>query len=80
MIRIRDVIYDKTQFYDSAKIDSSHSLITVVKNIVKVLKVFNNIFFEVVIQKKNNRDEYVNHLKNESIEENADQSNKSKNR
>jgi hypothetical protein len=79
VIRIRDVIFDKTRFYDSAEIDSSHLLITIVKNIVKVLKVSNNIFFEVMIQKKNDCDEYVDHLKNESVEEEADQSNKSKN-
>ncbi len=48
------------------------------KDIVKVLRVSNNIFFEVVIQKKNNRDEYVDHLKNESIEKEIDQSDKSK--
>ncbi len=67
VIRIRDVIFDKTQFYDSAKIDSSQLLNTVVKNIVKVLKISNNIFFEVMIQKKNDCDEYVNHIKNKSI-------------
>jgi hypothetical protein len=78
MIRIRDVTFDKTRFYDSAEIDSSHLLITVVKDTVKVLKVSNNIFFEVVIQKKNDRDEYVDHLENESVEKKIDQSEKSK--
>ncbi len=42
------------------------------KNTVKVLKISNNIFFEIVIQKKNDRDEYVNHIKNESIEKKVD--------
>ncbi len=42
------------------------------------MKISNNIFFEIVIQKKNDRDEYVDHLKDESVEEEADQSNKSK--
>jgi hypothetical protein len=49
------------------------------KDIVKILKFSNNIFFEVMIQKKNDRDDYVDHLKNVSVKENADQSNKSKN-
>ncbi len=79
VIRTRDVIFDKTRFYDFAEIDSSHLLITVMKDIVKVLKVSNNIFFEVMIQKKNNRNEYVDHLENESIKEKTDQLNKSKN-
>ncbi len=78
MIRTRDVFFDKTRFYNFAKIDSNHLLITIMKNIVKVLKISNNIFFEVVIQKKNDRDEYVNHLKNESVKKEVDQSNKSK--
>ncbi len=78
MIRTRDVTFDKTRFYDSAEIDSSHLLITVVKNTVKVLKISNNIFFEVMIQKKDDRDEYFDHLKDESVEEEADQSDKSK--
>jgi hypothetical protein len=49
------------------------------KNTVKILKVLNNIFFEIMIQKKNNRDEYVDHLKNESIKKEVDQLDKSKN-
>jgi hypothetical protein len=78
MIRIRDVIFNKTRFYNLAEIDSSHLLITVIKNIMKILKISNNIFFEIVIPKKNDRDEYVDHLKNESVEKKADQLNKSK--
>jgi hypothetical protein len=77
VIRTRDVIFDKTQFYDFVKTDSSYLLITIVKDIVKVLKISNNIFFEVMIQKKDDRDEYVDHIENESIE--TDQSDKSKN-
>ncbi len=79
MIRTRDVTFDKTRFYDSAEIDSNHLLITIMKDTVKVLKVSNNIFFEVMIQKKNDRDEYVNHLENESVKKEIDQSKKSKN-
>ncbi len=78
VIRIRDVIFDKTRFYDFAKIDSSHLLITVMKNTVKILKVSNNIFFEMMIQKKNDHNEYVDYLKNESVKKEVDQSNKSK--
>ncbi len=79
VIRTRDVTFDKTRFYDSAEIDSSHLLITIMKDTVKVLKVSNYIFFEVIIQKKDDRDEYVDHLKYESVKEEADQSDKSKN-
>ncbi len=35
------------------------------KNTVKVLKISINIFFKVVIQKKNDYDKYINHIKNE---------------
>ncbi len=45
VIRTRNVIFNKTQFYNFAKIDSSYLLIIIVKNIVKVLKISNNIFF-----------------------------------
>ncbi len=76
VIRTRNITFDKTRFYDSAKIDSNHLLITIMKDTVKVLKVSNNIFFEVMIQKKNDRDEYVDHLKDESVEKEADQSDK----
>ncbi len=79
MICTREVTFDKTRFYDFAKIDSSHLLITVMKNTVKILKNSNNIFFEVVIQKKHDRDEYVDHIENEAIKKEIDQFNKSKN-
>jgi hypothetical protein len=78
VIRTRNVIFNKTQFYDSAKINSIQLLITIMKDIVKILKISNNIFFEVVIQKKNDHDEYIDHIENESIKE-IDQFNKSKN-
>ncbi len=48
-------------------VKSSMNFHSFMKNIVKILKILNNIFFEIVIQKKNDRDEYINHLKNESI-------------
>ncbi len=73
VIRIRDVTFDKTRFYDFVEIDSHHLLITVVKDTVKVLKVSNNIFFEVMIQKKNDRDEYVDHLEDELKKKEVDQ-------
>ncbi len=79
VIRTRDVIFDKTRFYDFAKIDSSHLLITIKKDTVKILKISNNIFFEIMIQKKDDRDKYVDHLKNESVEKETGQLNKSKN-
>ncbi len=79
MICIRNVIFNKTRFYNFAKIDLSHLLIIIMKNIVKILKISNNIFFEVVIQKINNCDKYINHLKNKSIEKKVEQFHKSKN-
>ncbi len=78
MIYIRDVIFNKTRFYDFAEIDLNHLLITIMKDIVKILKILNNIFFEIMIQKKNDRDEHVNHLKNEFVKKKVDQLNKSK--
>ncbi len=72
VIRTRNVIFNKTRFYDFAKIDSSHLLITVVKDTVKILKISNNIFFEVMIQKKDDHDEYVDHLEDESIKKEID--------
>jgi hypothetical protein len=62
----------KHDFYNFAKIDSSHLLITIMKNIVRILKVLNNIFFEVKIQKKDHYNKYINYFKNESIKEKTD--------
>jgi hypothetical protein len=75
IIRIKDVIFDKTLFYDFAKLDSKHLLITSVKETLEILKVSNNIFFEMIIENEN--DLSIDHLKDESIEsrfeESADQ-------
>ncbi len=68
IVRIRDVIFDKTLFYDLAKLDSRHLLITNVKNTLKILKISNNIFFEMIIEKENENDLSIDHLKDESIE------------
>jgi FtsZ-binding cell division protein ZapB len=68
IIRIRDVIFDKTLFYDLAKLDSRHLLIISVKNTLEILKVSNNIFFEVIIEKDDETDQMIDHLENESIE------------
>ncbi len=68
IIRIRDVIFDKTLFYDLAKLDSRHLLITSVKDTLEILKVSNNIFFEVIIEKNDEADQMIDHLKDESIE------------
>jgi hypothetical protein len=77
VVRIRDVIFDKTLFYDFAKLDFKHLLIINVKKTLKILKALNNIFFELIIEDKN--DLSIDHLENESIEsrfeESVDQTN-----
>jgi hypothetical protein len=67
VVRIKDVLFDKTLFYDLAKLDSRHLLITSVKDTLEILKISDNIFFEVIIEKDEN-DLSIDHLKNESIE------------
>ncbi len=67
IIRIRDVIFDKTLFYDFAKFDSRHLLIISVKNTLKILEVSNNIFFEMIIEKDDEINQMIDHLKDESI-------------
>ncbi len=74
IIRIRNVIFDKTLFYDLAKLDSRHLLITDVKKTLKVIKISNNIFFEVIIEKVNETDQMIDHLKDESIESRFEES------
>jgi hypothetical protein len=68
VIRIRDVLFDKTLFYDLAELDSKHLLITSVKNTLKVIEISDNIFFEMIIEKENETDQMIDHLKDESIE------------
>jgi hypothetical protein len=48
------------------------------KYIVKIVKISNNISFEIMIQKKDDRDEYIDSLKNESIKKEVNQFDKSK--
>jgi hypothetical protein len=38
------------------------------KNTLKILKISDNIFFEMIIEKNDENDQMINHLKNESIE------------
>ncbi len=68
IIRIKDVIFDKTLFYDLAKLDSRHLLIISLKNTLKILKISNNIFFEMIIEKNDEIDQMIDHLKDESIQ------------
>jgi hypothetical protein len=68
VIRIKDVLFDKTLFYDFAELDSRHLLITNVKDTLKTLKISNNIFFEMIIEKDDETDQMINHLEDESIE------------
>jgi hypothetical protein len=51
IIQIKNVIFNKTFFYDFAKFNLKHLLIINMKNTLKVLKVLNNIFFEIIIKK-----------------------------
>ncbi len=78
IIRIRNVIFDKTLFYDLAKLDSRHLLIISVKKTLKIIEISDNIFFEMIIE-ENENDLSIDHLKNESIElrfeESVDQTN-----
>ncbi len=77
VIWIKDVNFDKTLFYDLAKLDSRHLLIISVKETLKILKISDNIFFGMIIEDEN--DLSIDHLKDESIEirfeESADQTN-----
>jgi hypothetical protein len=68
IIRIRNVIFDQTLFYDFAKLDSRHLLIINVKETLKIIKISNNIFFEMIIEKDDEIDQMIDHLKNELIE------------
>ncbi len=68
IIRIKDVLFDKTLFYDLAEFDSRHLLIINVKETLKIIEISNNIFFEVIIEKENEIDQIIDHLKDESIE------------
>ncbi len=78
IVRIRDVIFDKTLFYDLAKLDSKHLLIINVKETLKIIEISNNIFFEMIIEEDEN-DLSIDHLEDESIElrfeESVDQTN-----
>jgi hypothetical protein len=56
IIRMKDVIFDKTLFYDFAKLDSRYLLIINVENTLEILKVSNNIFFEMIIEKNDEID------------------------
>jgi hypothetical protein len=67
IIRIKDVLFDKTLFYDFAELDSKHLLIISVKKTLKILEISNNIFFEMIIEEDEN-DLSIDHLKDESIE------------
>jgi hypothetical protein len=68
IIRIKDVLFDKTLFYDFSKLDSRHLLIISVKDTLKILEVSDNIFFEMFIEKNDEIDQMIDHLKDESIE------------
>ncbi len=72
IVRIRNVIFDKTLFYDFAKLDSRHLLITSVKKTLKILKISDNIFFEMIIEDED--DLSIDHLEDESIESRFEES------
>jgi hypothetical protein len=68
IVRIKNVLFDKTLFYDLAKLDSKHLLIINVKDTLEILKISDNTFFEMIIEKDDETDQMIDHLKNESIE------------
>ncbi len=68
IVRIRDVLFDKTLFYDFAKLDSKHLLIINVKETLKIIEISDNIFFEMIIEKDDETDQTIDHLEDESIE------------
>ncbi len=74
IVRIRDVLFDKTLFYDFAKLDSKHLLIINVKETLEVIKISNNIFFERISEKENETDQMIDHLEDESIESRFEES------
>jgi hypothetical protein len=74
VVRIRDVLFNKTLFYDFAEFDSRHLLITSVKETLEVIEILDNIFFEVIIEKENETDQIIDHLKDESIESRFEES------
>ncbi len=67
IIRTRDVIFDKTLFYDLAKLDSKHLLIINVKETLEIIEILNNIFFDMITEEDEN-DLSIDHLEDESIE------------
>jgi hypothetical protein len=72
IIRIKDVIFDKTLVYNFAKFNSKHLLIINVKETLKILNVSDNIFFEIIVEDEN--DFSIDHLKNKSIESRLEKS------
>jgi hypothetical protein len=67
IVRIKDVLFDKTLFYDFAELDSKHLLIISVKETLEIIEILNNIFYEMIIEEDEN-DLSIDHLKDESIE------------
>ncbi len=80
IVWIRDVLFDKTLFYDLAELDSKYLLNISVKETLEVIEISDNIFFEMIIEKENETDQIIDHLEDESIElrfeESADQAEK----
>ncbi len=74
IIRIKNVLFDKTLFYDFAEFDSKHLLIISVKKTLKVIEISDNIFFKVIIEKENETDQMIDHLEDESIESRFEES------
>jgi hypothetical protein len=68
IIWIKNVLFDKTFFYNFAKLDSKHLLIISVKNTLEILEISDNIFFEMIIEKDDEINQMIDYLKNESIE------------
>ncbi len=68
VVRTRDVLFDKTLFYDPAELDSRHLLTTSVKDTLEILEVPDNTFFGMIIEEDDGADQMIDHLEDGSAE------------
>ncbi len=66
IIRIRDVIFDKANFYDLSQLDLSHILEIFIDDEVQMLKISETTFGEVIIEQKDDENIITNQLTSDS--------------
>jgi hypothetical protein len=66
IIRIRDVIFDKANFYDLSQLDLSHILEVFINDEVQMLKISETTFDEVIIEQKDDENIITNQLTSDS--------------